>query len=92
MYGRRFKQMVIDLVEVSDGPDVVSCDVALVVEGFEAAPNAQVLSFFRLWLCVGGIRVTVDPLLHVDEASAIVNFVGCVGGLGLDGVDLADEG
>jgi hypothetical protein len=92
VYGRRFKQVVIDLVEVGDGADVVCCDVALVVEGFEAAPDAKVLSFFGLWLCVRGVSVAVDPLLDVDEAGAIVDFVGCIGGLGLDGVDLADEG
>lgn len=92
MHGRRFEEVVIDFVEIGDGADEVRCDVALVVEGFEAAPDTQVFAFFGLGLCGRGVSVAVDPLLNFDEPGAVVDFVGCVGGLGLDGVDLADEG
>jgi hypothetical protein len=92
MHGRSFEEVVVDFVEVGDKADQMCWDVALVVEGFETAPDTQVLPFFGLRL--GGLRVcvAVDPLLDLNEAGAVVDFEGCVGGLWGDGVDLADEG
>jgi len=41
--------VVIDLVEVGDWTDTVRRNMALVVEGFEAAVDAQVCSFLGLY-------------------------------------------
>ena len=92
MHSRRLKQMVVDLVAVCHRTDQVRGDVALAVEGLQTAPDAQVLPFFRLGLCVCLVGICVYPLLYFDYAGAVVDFVGCVCGLGGDGVDLADEG
>ena len=43
------QQVVIDLVEVGDWTDTVRRNMALVVEGFEAAVDAQVCSFLGLY-------------------------------------------
>jgi hypothetical protein len=92
MYSRSFEEVVIDFVEVGDGADEVCSDVAFVIEGLDAAKDAQVLSFF--WERPYGrwVGVAVEPLLDFDDAGTVVDFKGCVGGLLLDGVDLADEG
>ena len=58
--------MVIDLVEVGDRMDTVCRDVALVVEGFEAAVDAQVCSFLGLRFKGCWVRVAVNPLLYFD--------------------------
>ena len=92
MHSRRLKQMVVDLVAVCHRTDQVRGDVALAVEGLQTAEDAQVLSFFWLGFCVCLFGVGVYPLLYFDYAGAVVDFVGCVCGLGGDGVDLADEG
>ena len=67
-------------------------DVALVVELLEAAPDVDVLAFGGEGLRGRGVGVLVSPVLDVDEAGAVVDFEGCVGGLLEDAVDLADEG
>jgi hypothetical protein len=46
--------------------DHVCRDVALVVEGFEAAEHAQVLSFLGLGLKSRGVCVAVNPLLYFN--------------------------
>lgn len=46
--------MVLDLVFVGDGPDDVRADVAFVVEGFEAAPDAGVFVLGQFGLRGGG--------------------------------------
>lgn len=81
---------------IGDGADDVGADVALVVEGLEAAPDAGVVVFDEFgFLGIGGIvggGVDVDPLFYFDGAGAVVELVGDVGGLGGDVADLADEG
>ena len=96
-----FEQVVLDFVFVGDGPDDVRADVAFVVEGFEAAPNAGVFVFGESGLrggggaegvVEGGGGVRVDPLFDFDGAGAVVEFVGYVCGLGGYVADLSDEG
>lgn len=84
--------MHVDLVEVGDGADDVGTDVALVVEGLEAAVDSHVGVLLKRRFSRLGGRVAVDPLLHFNEACAVVEFVGYICGLGGDGADLADEG
>lgn len=57
-----FQQVAADFVVVGDGTQEVGCDVALVVEGFETAPDADVFVFFGEGFCGFGVRVAVDPL------------------------------
>jgi hypothetical protein len=92
MHSRRLQQVVINLVVISDRTDDVRRDVTLVVEGLQASEYAQVLAFLGLRLCGRAVRIAVDPLLYFDQAGSVVDFVGCVGGLAGDGVDLAYEG
>lgn len=66
MHGGRFEQVAADFVKVGNGPQDVHRDVALVVEGLDTAPDAQVSAFF--WELLRGVRygVGVDPLLDFD--------------------------
>jgi len=84
--------MVVDFVEIGNGTDEVCSDVSLVVECLETTPYAKIFTFFWEGFGGSGVGVAVDELLHVDDAGAVVEGVGCVCGLGGDGVDLADEG
>lgn len=100
MHVRCLEQVVLDLVVVGQRPDDVGADVAFVVEGFQPAPDAGVGVFDKTGLLAAGAvhgvggeaRVRVRPQLHFDGAGAVVELVGCVGGLGGDVADLADEG
>jgi len=63
-------------------------------EFFEAAVDAEVLAFGvgATGLTAVGFRfILVDPFFDFYCACAIVEFVGYVGGLDGDGVDLTDE-
>ena len=91
MYGSCFEEMVIDFVVICDGTDEVCCDVTLVVERLESTIDAQVFALFWRWLDGRGVSVAVIPLLDFDEAGTVVDFEGCVCGLCLYRVDLADE-
>lgn len=85
---------------VGDGPDDVGADVAFVVEGFEPSPDASPVVGCEGWGFGGVVFVVAtaahvvffEPLLDFDNAGAVVELVGCVGGLGGDVADLADEG
>jgi hypothetical protein len=88
---RRLEQVVVDLIEVGDGPDDVRADVALVGEGLEAAPDADVRVQLEARLGVV-LLVSVDPLLDLDLAGAVVDLEGDVCGLRVDAADLADKG
>lgn len=99
VHGRGFEEVVGDFVLVVDGADDVRADVAFVVEGLHAAPDAGPLSDFQFALPGDGVAelvvfrgVGVDPLFDLDGAGAVVEFVGHVCGLGGDVADLADEG
>ena len=88
------EQVVLDLVVVGDGLDVVGADVALVVEALDAAPDADVrvegagvLGAVLVVLLVG-----VEPLLHLDDARAVVDPKRHVGRLRGDGAHHADKG
>lgn len=87
----RLEHVVVDLVEVVDGADEVGADVALLVERLEAAPHAHVLVQGVLGVGVL-LLVGVHPLLDVDDASAVVEPVGDVGGLRADLAHLPDDG
>lgn len=82
--------VVVDLIEVWDGAHKVGADVALAVEGLEAAPDAYVLvqRVFGLQVI---LLVGVDPLFDVDGARAVIQAVGDVGLLRVDGADLAHD-
>jgi hypothetical protein len=83
--------VVVDLVEVGDGSDNVGADVALVVEGLETAPDADVR--VELVALVGFLLlVGVYPLLDLDLAGAVVNFECDVCRLRVDAANLADKG
>lgn len=85
------EEVVVDLVEVGDGADEVGADVALAVEGLDAAPDADV----ALEVEAGGVVVLlirVDPLLGLDETRAVVELEGDVCWLRGDLADLGDEG
>lgn len=58
--------MVVDFIVVGDRTDDMCRDVALVVEGFQTAEDAQVLAFFWLWLRGSSVSITIDPLLYFD--------------------------
>ena len=78
MYVGGFEQVMGDFHFVGDGADDVGADVAFVVEGFEAAPDAGVFVFdeFRLLRVVVRTRgVDVDPVFDFDSAGAVVEFV-----------------
>lgn len=91
MHGQALELVVVDLVEVIDGAHKVGANVSLLVEGLEATPYAHVLVQrifgFGILLLVG-----VDPFLDVDCAGAVVETVRDVGGLGVYGANLADDG
>lgn len=86
-----------DLHLVRHGPDDVRAYVPLVVEGFQAAPDARPLVGDQGGFAtaaggaVAGV-VGVDPLLDFDDAGAVVELVGGVCWLGGDVADLSDEG
>ena len=70
-----FEEVVGDFHFIDDGADDVGADVAFVVEGFEAAPNAGVLVLDEFgFLGIGGIRggVDVNPLFYFNCAGAVV--------------------
>ena len=92
MYGRGFEEVHANFVEVGYRADEVGCYMALAVEFLETTPDMHVLPFGRLSFRVLGVCVAVYPLFHVDEAGSVVDFEGCICGLGGDVVDLADEG
>jgi hypothetical protein len=69
----------------------VCADVALVAEGLDAAPDADVLVQLEGGLAVFGL-VGVYPLFDFCCSRAFVYFVGDVCGLGVYGADLTDEG
>ena len=91
---RRFEQMVLDLIVVCQRTDDVGADVAFVVEGLEAAPDAGVGVFDEARFggvgAVGGVHagrevaagLGVDPEFDLHCAGAVVEFVGYVCGLG----------
>lgn len=83
--------MVVDLVEVGDGADDVGADVALVGEGLEATPDADVGVHLAARVRGLVLLVDVDPLLDLNLAGAVVDLKGDIGGLGLDVADLPDE-
>jgi len=66
MHSGRFEQVAADFVEVGDGPQDVHCDVALVVESLDTAPDTEVLAFF--WELIRAIRygIGVNPLLNFN--------------------------
>lgn len=85
------EEVVADLVEVGDGADEVGADMALAIEGLDAAPDADV----ALELEASGVVVLlirVDPLLGLDQAGAVVELEGDVCRLRGDLADLGDEG
>lgn len=103
---RRLEQVVLDLIVVRQRADDVGVDVAFVVEGPQAAPDADVGVFdeARPVDATGGGGVGVGggavvrvgprprPQLHFEGAGAVVELVVGVGGLDRDVADLADEG
>lgn len=85
------EEVVVDLVEVSDGADKVRADVAFAVERLQAAPDADVA--LELELLVGVVLfIRVDPFFHFNEPRAVVELEGDVCGLRRDLADLGDEG
>lgn len=84
--------MVIDLVEIRDGSDEMRAEVSLAVVILQLAGHTYVLALAGEGFGVVRVGVRVGPLLDFDEAGAVVEFVGCVGGLGGDGLDLPDDG
>lgn len=92
MYVRSFQEVHADLVEIGDGADNVGTDMALVVKGLEAAVDPDIDVLLQRGFGSVGRRIAVDPLLYFDKASAVVELVSNVCGLGGDGADLADEG
>lgn len=92
MDGCRFEEVHVDLVEVCYGADNVAGDVAFAVKFFEAAPDVNVLTFGGKGLRSLRVGIAVNPLLYVYKAGAVVDFEGCVRGLGGDVVNLANEG
>lgn len=86
------EQVVVDLVEVGDGLDDVGADVALVAEGLEAAPDADVLLLGEGGARLAVLLVGVEPELDFHDAGAVVEPVRDVGGLRVDLAHHADEG
>ena len=82
--------MIRDFVEINHGSDEMHGEVALAVVVLELAGHAHILAFGGEGSGVGGVGFGVGPLLDFDEAGAVVEFVGCVGGLLEDGLDLGD--
>jgi hypothetical protein len=92
------KQMVVNLVVISDRSNNVCADMFLVIEGLQFAPDSAVTFFDELRFrstfiahLVGQRHVTIVPLLHFNNASPVVDFVGDVGSLCADVSNLTDE-
>ena len=84
------EHVVVDLVEIGNRTDNVGTDMALVGEGLETAPDADIgvllvprVSIVRL--------VHVDPLLDLDLAGAVVDLECNVCRLRVHSSDLSDK-
>ena len=88
MYCCGFEKVVVDFVEICDRSNDMRPDVSLLAECLHPPPYPAVAVFDEL----GFLRVeafhfvlicslAIDPLLHFDNARAVVHFVGDVGGL-----------
>ena len=84
--------MVIYLIEIRDGSNQMRTEMSLAVIILQLARHTHVLALGGEDFGVVRVSVGVGPLLYFDEAGAVVEFVGCVCGLGSDGLDLPDYG
>lgn len=91
MHGQALELVVVDLVEIVDGAHKVGANVTLLVERLETTPYAHILvqGIFGFGIL---LLVSVDPFLDIDGARAVVETVRDVGGLGVYGANLADNG
>ena len=95
-----FKEVVRNFHFVGDGPHEVGAHVAAVVKSFHAAPDASPIALGELGFGFYGFIVVVEasggvdvgPDLDFHGGRAIVEFVGCICGLGGYVTDLADKG
>lgn len=91
MHIGRLEHVVIHLVVVVDGSHKVSAQVLLVVEALQAAVDAHVRVEAELGVGVVG-PLGVHPFLDVQGASAVVDPVGYVCRLRVDGAHLTYYG
>ncbi len=90
--------MVCDVHFIFDSSYHVGTDVFAVVEGLQTAPYSRPVVFGEFGFGWSGVvdvhrgGIGVDPLLDFDCASAVIDFVGYIRGLGGDVTNLADEG
>jgi len=94
----RVEEMVVDLVVIGNRSDYVCAHVLLVVESLQLAPYSAVAVFneLRLRIVVGPVllgerEVAIIPLLDLNHASPVIDFVSYVGGLSADIANLADK-
>lgn len=93
MHIRRLNKMVVNLIEIINGPDEVRADMFLPVEALQSAPDTDVLVRLILRGLIAAVlprALGVDPFLDVDGGCAVVEGVGDVGRLRVDLADLAD--
>lgn len=91
MHVCRLQEVHSDFIKIGDGTDDVGADVLLVIEGLDAAPDPNISIICELYLLRVFWGVGVNPLFDINEASAIVEFVGYVGSLLGDIANLSDE-
>lgn len=91
--------MVVDLIEIRDGPNDVRADVSLLIKSLHPAPDSAVAVFDKLGLlrveCIHLVLIcclAIDPLFHLDNASTVVDFVSDVCGLCGYAANLTHEG
>ena len=94
----RIKEMVIDLVVIRNRSNHMRTNMFPVVESLQLAPYPTIPVFNQLWprvilvtRLIGCRHLAIVPLLDLDGTSAIIDFVGNVGGLGADVADLANK-
>lgn len=99
MYGCRFEKVVVDFIEIRDGPNDMRSHVSLPVERLHPAPDSAVavLDQFGL-LRIKRVHVVliccfaIDPLFYLDDASSVVHLIGDIRGLRGYTANLAHEG
>jgi len=84
--------MIADFVEIGNSSNNMGANVTFAIEFLEAPPNMYVLSLFGRRSYGFGHCVAIDPLFDLDGSGAVVNFVGCVRGLGGYLEDLTNYG
>lgn len=87
----RLEHVVVDFVVIRNRPYQMRTDELLSGQALQASPDTNMSTDLVAWVLSLMRLVDVDELLDVDRARAIVDADCDVGGLRVEGADLADS-